>query len=75
MVKYICGCLRKFFNNYYIWNVDSHSHVTRLQNKLHTHKSRTSAAQKAIRCCGVFIKINFQAKIVLMSVLHVIHER
>ena len=37
MFKYICGCLPKLFTNYYIRNVDIHSHVTRQQNKLPTH--------------------------------------
>ena len=74
MFKYIRGYLPKLFNIYYIRNVDIHSHVTRQQNKLHTHKCRTSAAQKAIRCSGVFYGMNFQAKYVLMAVLHVIKE-
>ena len=75
MFKYIRGCLPKLFNNYYIQNVDIHSHVTRHQHRLYTHKCRTSAAQKAIRCGLVlFYGMNFQVKYVLMSVLHVINE-
>ena len=50
MFQYIRGCLPKMSNNYYIRNVDIHNYVTRQQNKLLTHKCRTSAAQKAIRC-------------------------
>ena len=63
MLKYIRGCLPKLFNNYYIRNVDMHSHVTRQQNKLHTHKCRTSAAQKAIRCYGVILWNEFSSKV------------
>ena len=74
MFKYIRGCLPKLFNNYYIRNVDIHSHVTRQQNKLHTHKCRTSAAQTA-GVMVLFYGMNFQAKYVLMSILHVIRER
>ena len=65
MFKYIRCCLPKLFNNYYIRNVDIHSLVTRQQNKLHTHKCRTSAAQKAIRCYGVILWK--EVKYVLMS--------
>ena len=63
MFKCIRGCLPKLFNNYYIRNVDIHNHVTRQQNKLHTHKSRTSAAQKAIRCYGVSLWNEFSSKV------------
>ena len=63
MFKYIRGCLPKLFNNYYIRNVDIHSHVTRQQNKLHTHKCRTSAAQKAIKCYGVTLWNEFSSKV------------
>ena len=63
MIKYIRGCLPKLFNNYYIRNVDIHSHVTRQQNKLHTHKCRTSAAQKAIRCYGATLWNAFSSKV------------
>ena len=63
MFKYIRGCLPKLFNNYYIRNVDIHSHVTRQQNKLHTHKCRTSVAQKAIRCYGVTLWNEFSSKV------------
>ena len=76
MFKYIRGCLPKLYNNYYIRNVDIHSHVTRQQNKMHTHKCRTSLPHK--RPSGVmvlFYGMYFQAKYVLMSVLHVIKER
>ena len=76
MFKYIRGCLPKLFNNYYIRNVDIHSHVTRQKKiKLHTHKCRTSAAQKPSGVIVLFYGMNFQAKYVLMSVLHVIKER
>ena len=61
--EYIRGCLPKLFNNYYIRNVDIHSHVTRQQNKLHTHKCRTSAAQKAFRCYGVTLWNEFSSKV------------
>ena len=54
MFKYIRGCLPKLFINYFIRNVDIHSHVTRQQNKLHIHKRRTSV-QKVIRCYGVIL--------------------
>ena len=63
MFKYIRGCLPKLFNNYYIWNVDIHIHVTRQQNKLHTHKCRTSAAQKAIGCYGVILWNEFSSEV------------
>ena len=56
MFKYIRRCLPKLFNNYYIRNEGIRSHVTRQKNKLHTHKCRTSAAQKAIRCYGYFME-------------------
>ena len=75
MFKYIRGCLPKLFNNYYIRNVDIHSHVTRQQNKLHTHKCRTSAAKMPSSVMVLLYGMNFQAKYVLMSVLHVIKER
>ena len=51
------------FDNYYIRNVDIHSHVTRQQNKLHTHKCRTSAAQNSIRCYGVILWNEFSSKV------------
>ena len=63
MFKYIRVCLPKLFINYYIRNVDIHSHVTRQQNKLNTHKCRTSAAQKAIRCYGVILWNEFSSKV------------
>ena len=63
LFKYIHGCLPKLLNNHYIRNVDIHSHVTRQQNKLHTHKCRTSAAQKAIRCYGVILWNEFKSKV------------
>ena len=63
MFKYICGYLPKLFNNYYIRNVDIHSHVTRQQNKLQTHKCRMSAAQKAIGCYGVILWNAFSSKV------------
>ena len=64
MFKYIRGCLPKLFNNYYIRNVDIHSHVTRQKKiKLHTHKCRTSAAQKAIRCYSVILWNEFSSKV------------
>ena len=63
MFQYIRGCLPKLFNNFYIRNVDIHSHVTRQQYKLHTHKCRTSAAQKAIRCYGVILWNDFSSKV------------
>ena len=62
MFKYICGCLPKLFDNYYIRNVDIHSHVTRQQNKLYTHKCKTSAAQQAIMCYGVILWNAFSSK-------------
>ena len=63
MFKYIRGCPPRLLNNYYIRNVDIHSHVTRQQNKLHTHKCRTSAAEKAIRCYGVISWKGFSSKV------------
>ena len=63
MFKYVRGCLPKLFNNCYIRNVDMHSYVTRQQNKLHTHKCRTSSAQKAIRCYGVILWDEFSSKV------------
>ena len=63
MFKYNCGCLPKLFNNYYIRNVYIYSNVTRQQNKLHTHKCRTSAAQKAFRCHGVILWNTFSSKV------------
>ena len=69
--KYTRGCLPELFNNYYIRNVDIHSHVTRQQNRVHTHKCRTSAAQKPSGVMVLFFLMYFQAKYVLMSVLHV----
>ena len=53
MFKYIRDCLPKLFMNYYIRNIDIHSHVTRQQNKQHIHKCRTTAAQKDILCYSV----------------------
>ena len=44
-------------------NVAIHSHVTRQQNKLHTHKCKTSAAQNAIRCYGVSLLNEFSSKV------------
>ena len=63
MFKYIRDCQRKLFNNYYIRNVDINSHVKRQQNKLHIHKCRTSAAQKAIMCYGVILGNEFSSKV------------
>ena len=63
MFKYFRGFLPKLFNNYYIRNVDIHSHVTCQQNKLLTHKCRTSAAQKAISCYGVILWNEFSSKV------------
>ena len=74
MFKYIRGCLPKLFNNYYIRNVDIHSHVTRQQNKLHTHVGRLPHKRPS-GVMVLFYGMNFQAKYVLMSVLHVIKER
>ena len=54
---------KKLFNNYYIRNVDIRNHVTRQQNKLHTYKCMTSAAQKAIRCYGVILWNKFPSKL------------
>ena len=76
MFKYIRGGLPKLFNNYYIRNVDIHSHVTRQQNLNCTHINVGRLPHK--RPPGVivlFIGMNFQAKYVLMSALHVIKER
>ena len=76
MFKYIRGCLPKLFNNYYIRNVDIHSHVTRQQNLNFTHINVGRLPHK--RPSGVmvlFYGMNFQAKYVLMSALHVIKER
>ena len=72
--KYIRVCLPKLFNNYFSRNVDIHSHVTRWQNKLHTHKCRTSAAQKAIRCYGVILWNEFSSK-VCFDVSFTCHKR
>ena len=64
MFKYIRGCLPpKLFNNYFIRNEDIHRHVTRQQNKLHTRRCRTSAAQKAFRCYGVILWNEFSSKV------------
>ena len=40
------------FNDYYIRNVNVHSHVTHQQNKLHTYKCRALVAQTFIRFYG-----------------------